>query len=763
MKNNIAAGIFATPARLHLALTLAGGCFLISSICDAQHYSRTDTIPVKANSVQLKMPWVGGHNFCQFSDIDMNLDGIKDLFVFDRTGMKITTYINKGTANTVDYADSTSKYASKFPHMEEWVLLRDYNCDGKNDIFTYGYGSVKVWKNTSSAGDLQFTLESPSLKSAYCPAVLNLALTGVDIPSIDDIDGDGDLDILTYDAGGINMQYHVNKSKELGYGCDSLIFSMDCSGCWGNFRASISGCNMVYGTCRTHGPDSTDVIREGHAGNCSLCMDLDGDGDKEILLGQLGCCNMVMLTNGGSQATANMTAMDDSFPSYNVPAMFNSFPCGYFLDLNNDNRRDLIVSPNAPNVSIDRESIWYYLNSGSDSIPVFNRQTKSLLQKDMIDVGEGADPVFFDFTNDGLTDLLVSNYAAVKDSCPSSNAYGVLAFKNTGSLTSPAFELVSSDYANLSVQLTGVASKHPTFGDLDGDGDADMCIGDFDGFIHYFQNIAAAGNPANFNYISIVIDNSTSNPIDVGNYSTPQLIDIDRDGDLDLIIGERAGNLNYYQNTGTTSAFSFSFVSNTFGGVDVLRSNVTGYSVPFIYDSTGSYRMFVGSESNKAGSTKTGWLWKFRDIDGNLAGNFTLVDSMYQNIWEGLRMTVNGNDINNDGSLDLTIGNYAGGVAIYLGDTTALSVPEPYHAELEFTIFPNPSSGIITLQMQKDPDGKASAVSIYNMLGEEVFTTPLKDRISVRTLDISHLPDGVYCFEVKAKNTSFSKKLVLIR
>lgn len=145
--------------------------------------------------------------------------------------MKITTYINKGTANTVDYLDSSAKYADKFPHLEEWALLRDYNCDGKADIFTNGYGGVTVWKNISSAGNLQFTLQTSALKSSYCAAVLNLALTGVDIPTIDDIDGDGDLDILTYDAGGINMQYHVNQSKELGYGCDSLLFSKDCSGC----------------------------------------------------------------------------------------------------------------------------------------------------------------------------------------------------------------------------------------------------------------------------------------------------------------------------------------------------------------------------------------------------------------------------------------------------------------------------------------------------------------------------------------------------
>jgi FG-GAP-like repeat len=321
----------------------------------SQHYKRTDTIPVRENGTWLKNPWAGGHNYCEFSEIDLNFDGIRDLFVFDRTGHKVTTYINKGIPNTVNYIDSTAKYAQKFPHLEDWVLLRDYNSDGKPDIFTSSNNGIRVWKNTSSGGNLEFTLQQTMLKSTYCQGIqpVQLAITGVDIPSIDDIDGDGDLDILTYDAGGINMQYHVNQSKELGFGSDSLIFKMDCNGCWGNYRMSISGCNVTLGTCKRagSGSDSLDPVNN-HAGNCSLCLDLDGDGDKDLLLGQLGCCNYIKLTNTGNTSFANMTAMDEHFPSSGAPAVLNNFPCGYFLDLNNDHKRDLLVSPNAPNISL---------------------------------------------------------------------------------------------------------------------------------------------------------------------------------------------------------------------------------------------------------------------------------------------------------------------------------------------------------------------------------------------------------------------------
>ncbi|MBI4946529.1 MAG: T9SS type A sorting domain-containing protein [Bacteroidetes bacterium] len=788
-----------------LAAILTCNLLLEPSDCFAQHYTRMDSIPVKMNGSFLKMPWVGGHNYIQLSDIDMNFDGMKDLFVFDRTGHKVTCYINKGTPNTVDYVDSTSKYASKFPHLEDWALIRDYNCDGLPDIFTYAtsVGGIKVWKNTSSGGNLQFTLQSTYLKSNYGSFITNLYVTRTDIPSIDDVDDDGDLDVVTMDYSATQLEFHMNKSKEKGYGCDSLIFALDQSGCWGNVREDLNNCNVYLNACRLMNPDTSghihpliapareeeypfpdepNVFRQGlpapapklHSGNCSVCLDMNGDKAKEILLGQISCCSMILLTNGGTPASANFIAKDTTFPSNNIQASLSLFPCGYFLDLNNDNKRDLVVCPNAPNISIDNESIWYYENTGTDSTPVFKRQTRSLFQQDMIDVGEGADPVFFDFDNDGLSDLLVSNYAMSYDSCSVSYRYGVWAFKNIGTATNPKFNLVTKDYDSLSVKLVDsvynstshtwiiypIPSKHLTFGDVDGDGDADMFIGDYDGHLHYFRNTAGAGNPANFILTTQNYPDDTSTPIDIGSYATPQLIDVGRDGDLDLIIGERSGNINYYENTGTTTAPVFSFITNTFGGVHTYPLVCcTGYSVPFMYDDAGSYRLIVGSEADR-NFPATGWLWYYTNIDGNLGGKFTLVDSLYQNIWEGTRMTVNGKDINNDGRMDLAIGNYAGGVALYMGDTLSTAVSEVMQPSFDFSIYPNPSSGQFAVYSLQFTTGAHYNLEVYTVLGEIVFQKTIDSK--QETINLNVRP-GVYSCVAGTDKFSKTKKLVLIR
>lgn len=744
-----------------ISIVIIYSCF-INTLIAQKVFNRVDTIPVKVDGNWLKNPWVGGHNFVQLSDIDLDGDGKKDLFLFDRTGNRVTTYLNHGTSNTVDYIYAP-KYETAFPHLEDWAILRDYNCDGKPDVFTYAVtpAGVKVWKNISTPGNLKFELVSPYIKSMYGSSLANLYVVRTDIPVIDDIDGDGDLDILTIDAGGVYMEFHQNQSKERGYGCDSLIFNLT-PNCWGNFKEDMFDCTIYLNNCRSANieapPFYEDTAITRHSGNCAVCFDINGDGVKEVLLGQISCCNMVMLTNGGTPTNAIMTNMDTAFPKYNIPAMPSNFPCGYFLDVNNDNKRDLIISPNAPNISINVAGLWYYQNIGEDNAVKFKRVKRNLLQGDMIDVGEGSDPVFFDFTGDGLTDLIVSNYVMIRDSCKSSQSTNVYAYKNIGTATKPAFELTDTTFTNFYNQLPDLKGKHLTFGDLDGDGDADMMVGDEDGVLHYFENTAGSGKLAIFVLKKKDYTDNKGTVIDIGSYSTPQLIDIDRDGDLDLIIGERSGNLNYYENIGTPTSPSFELVTESFGGVDTYKPCCTGYSQPFIFDSAGTYRMIVGSEANAL--YNMGWLWYYKNIDGNLNGNFTLVDSMYQHINEGERMLISGKDINGDSKMDLVIGNYRGGIALYLGDSAAVNVNEIEDQRAEFIVFPNPSSGEINISLLNFIPNQNYEVEVVNPIGQTVFSQPMR---SSRLKITQYLPQGIYFCNIRTVNSLTSRKIVILK
>ena len=206
--------------------------FFLSSIGIGQNtfFSKVDDVEVIENSSALSSPWMGGINAAQFSTIDVNNDNLEDLFIFDRTGNTISIYINTGS----DYIYS-SEYADKFPDLQYWALLRDYNQDGKKDIFSYVSGGIGVWLNTSNGSQLSFTQQTftnyttntqdPYVLSFQFGNQTNLFVSKVDIPDINDIDGDGDLDVLTFGVLGSRVEYHQNLSVDLGYGTDTVSYT----------------------------------------------------------------------------------------------------------------------------------------------------------------------------------------------------------------------------------------------------------------------------------------------------------------------------------------------------------------------------------------------------------------------------------------------------------------------------------------------------------------------------------------------------------
>ena len=116
--------------------------------------------------------------------------------------------------------------------------------------------------------------------------------------------------------------------------------------------------------------------------------------------------------------------------------------------------------------------------------------------------------------------------------------------------------------------------------------------------------------------------------IDVGYFAQPQIIDVNRDGLNDIIIGEQNGTINYCPNNGTNNIALFDTVITNLGGIDVDDSLIsTGFSSPFMIDINGSYQLFVGSYSGK--------IYQFNNIDNNLTGTFNNINSAISEIWDG--------------------------------------------------------------------------------------------------------------------------------
>lgn len=707
-------------------------------------FVRYDSIVVTESDDTLKHAWAGGFNSPQFSAIDLNGDGLKDLFAFERDvfyGMT-KTFINTGVSGKVEYVYDAF-YQKAFPPMSNWALLADYNCDGRADIFTNVPFGVAVYRNDFSPEQaLHFTKVSLLLQTTTSEGQKPLYVSPADLPAIVDVDNDGDTDILTFDILGKFVEYHQNQSIENGGNCNDLDFELN-SQCWGYFSENETNNGIkLYDTCAEN--SLTSFKSERHAGSALLAFDLSGNGLKDLLIGDIANDNLVGLLNAGTPENASMKAVETDFPPNSLPVDLTTFPSAFYIDVDNDNKKDLLVTPNNPNTSRNSDNILFYRNTGTEDVPEFSFQTNSFLQEEMIDVGAGAKPVFFDYNNDGLLDLVIGNYGYFIESGIYESKLAL--YQNTGTQNSPAFTLISDDFSDLSkLNLNGV---YPAFGDLDGDGKMEMLIGDEDGNLHLFTNTAENNQPAIF-----VLSRPKYKNIDVGQTSVPQIIDVNKDGKPDILVGERGGKINYFENTGTVTQPDFTAVptNDFFGGIDVMVECCTGYSAPFLTeDSTGKSVLYVGSEK--------GTLYLYNNIDENLNGNFNLLDSL---LLYGLRLNLAGADINNDGKTELVYGEYAGGVAILKsGVPEFLDVAEKLSKPLEIVLYPNPARSMFTVRCKGIPQGKKLKVEMHNLFGETVLVYELISGVE-NTVSLSGVKKGIYFVKVTSNELVATKKLVV--
>ena len=684
-------------------------------------FFRDTSINVTENGITLKNAWASGINSAQFHEIDLDLDGVKDLLIFDKSGDKIIPYLNRNG----DFIFAP-KYRLSFPKLHDWVILADYNCDGKNDIYTYSSGGMAIYENTSNSS-LSFNLTTPLVYSNMGgPMPINIYISAVDIPAVADIDYDGDLDVLTFKITGGFIEYHRNMSIELTGNCDTIAFQLEES-CWGNFYEGLNNYTLNCLNCQCPSIINNHNSKQKHAGSTLLAIDIDNDQDKDLILGDISFNNLNLLINGGDSSYANMVSVDSIFPANHlntIEADMDIFPAAYYLDVTNDGIKDLIVTSNSENNSENFESCWLFNNTGTNTNADFNFFKKNLLQDEMIDLGSGCYPVFYDYNNDGLDDIVVGNYGYHQIG---GNPRSSLAlFKNNGTLDTPSFELVDRDWQNISninlnINLNIAAlNLTPTFGDLDGDTHDDMIIGDANGKLHYFKNTGS--NPANF-----MLSQAEYNNIDVGYFASPQLIDVNRDGLLDILIGEQSGTINYCENTGTLTNAIFDTVISNFGGIDI-ESNIisAGFSNPTLFDNNGNYELYVGSY--------TGETYVFDNIDNNLTGSFDSLRILNTN--EGGKNKIAINDINNDQKPDLLIGNYSGGLSYFNGDSIVISNTF-YTNSPKLKIYPNPSSQYLIISSYMTGN-----IEIINTLGATILIQN-KTKKTAR-IDLRAFKKGLY-------------------
>lgn len=223
--------------------------------------------------------------------------------------------------------------------------------------------------------------------------------------------------------------------------------------------------------------------------------------------------------------------------------------------------------------------MWHGTNS---SPPDFKKSVVGNPLLRDLDVGNGARPTFADVTGDGLLDCVIGTLSGE-----------IVYLINTGNVYKTAFLLVprftTDGDPNLEHPFSHFEANNrsaPTLADIDGDNVLDAIVGDGTGELHYLQKRPFGYSPET--------NNNPFADFSVHEHAMPTFEDVDIDDDIDLVVGERSGRLNYYENIGSLNAPEYEqrfFGDNPFHDIDVGSGSAPTFSD---FDADGDPNLVVG-------------------------------------------------------------------------------------------------------------------------------------------------------------------------
>jgi hypothetical protein len=711
---------------------------------------------------------VGGLNQPQFQAIDINNDGKKDLLVHDRSGGMILPFINNGNKDITTFHYSPN-YVSTFPKMDNtWFLLVDYDKDGKEDLWTTIKFRPTLFRNVTNPGDsrVNFIQTSPRLMAYNFGTSpfdsVTVSSDNFNIPTIADVDGDGDVDMFSYQANEGSLLLYRNMTVDFKLPLHPPVFDL-ADYCWGSFRDTTFDQVKVF-------PCPLKFYRKKHSGGSNLLwLDNDGDGDMDLLMGNQSAKNLIYLKNGKSDfglKRDSIVGYDGYWPIGQEVVNSNSFPGAYLLDANGDDMKDILVAPNATDKidPIDEiEQVWFYKNTGTNSKPVFEFGKKNYFTDEILDHGSYADPLLYDIDSDDDLDIIIA--ANGNNAKTRHKNDRLFYYKNIGNKNRPVFKLEDEDLWGLSIDSIKMLSI--CIGDIDGDTKPDVIAGNSMGSLSFYKNISTdtawklAAPVKNYNSIKV----SAS--------STPQIIDLDKDGLQDLVIGGYNGIYKYFRNTGSKASPKYSLSDDTLGNFFIHEILLYGTDTNPVYHWIGDAKGVIADLDNdgKPELVSGGYEGKLKFYKFNtynqkkyLEDTTILFDSatMRTNTLDfGTQSRPAIGDLDGDGINDIVVGNNRGGIHFLKGSMVKAKVKE-ISRQREPSVFPNPNNGNL-LTITK-PSKQSFTFSLFDLSGQLLQTEVSAVGIETHQMKLNIHGEGIFILRSTGMdNVSFYNRVIVLK
>lgn len=692
-------------AERTISLNAAGAIMVFAADLDGDGH--VDVLSASANDN--KIAWYknldGLGNFGPEQIITTAIQGAKSVHAADIDGdgdqdVLSTSYIDNKIA-WYENTDGLGNFGNQqIISVDYWglqnVVATDFDMDGDMDIAINASDSVTFFENRT------VWFENINGQGSFVAHEISYSLDDrlLHHVSASDIDGDGDMDVLT--TGNDQVCWYENTDGMGNFGPRQIINP--------NIETAVWG----------------------------LATDIDGDGDNDVVVASLYDDLVAWHENLDGQGT---------FGAFNNIVVQAVHPLSAFpVDLDGDGDLDAVAAS-----SIDNKITWYENldgqgNFGAQQIITVNSNGAGFVRAADID-------------GDGDMDVLSTSgddyNIAWHENTDGQGSFGPPLIISSGMLVGLSMSAIDIDgdgdldivsstggdseifwHENLDGQgnfgakrmiTTNADWPYSVFSiDIDGDGDNDVLSASTeDNTIAWYENTDGLGTFGPQQIISAETDYALS----------VYAADLDGDGDMDVLSASSADNkLAWYENLDG---------QGTFGAQKIISANANYTRSVFSEDMDGDGDMDVISLSSNPN-----YITWFENLDGQ--GNFGNRQIVTSNVVFPTSVYVA--DMDGDGDMDILATSGSDDKIAWHENLGPLSIVE--NLLDAYIVYPNPTSGIITVKSAVE----IAKLELYNLQGQLVAETERMDKI-----DISKIAASLYLLKIYGKGGTCSVKKIMKR